>query len=93
MDRSFYIEYNGKILGDASVAKLVYDNVKGCNCMNYKEPINWLLEHCTQLNTINVANAIQHLYYYLVGISNSTLWNNIDNYCEELAEEGKIVEW
>ena len=89
-DYEIAVVYQGRHLTDKGVARLLFNDA---NTGTIESAVDWMLANCTNLNNINVATALQCLYYDFIGVSSNALWQKIDDYCDKLVEQGKINEW
>ena len=92
----YYLIHNGTRLTDYGVAKYISENLKYTDSsadIRVNEQIDFLVKHFQNLNTINIPNALQCLWYDFIGISSEWIWDYIDKKTYELVERNLAVEW
>ena len=92
----YYMTLNGTRLTDYGVAKYINDNLSYSDTsaeVRVNEQIDFLVKNFKNLNTINIPNALQKLWYDFIGIASQSIWKYIDKKTDELVEKGLAKEW
>lgn len=96
MVANYYMTLNGTRLTDYGVAKYINDNLSYSDTsaeVRVNEQIDFLVKNFKNLNTINIPNALQKLWYDFIGIASQSIWKYIDKKVDELVEKGLAEEW